>query len=50
MNPKAILSIFAIVAALTLATAIVSTTVIRANSAFGEQTKSRKEFVNAKGL
>jgi hypothetical protein len=34
MNPKTMLSIFAIVAALTLATAVVATTIITANFAF----------------
>ena len=49
MNSKATLSIFAIVAALTLATAVVATTVINAKSAFAQGgPKAEKNFGQCK--
>jgi hypothetical protein len=49
MNSKTTLSIFAIVAALTLATAVVATTVINANSAFAQGgPKAEKNFGQCK--
>ena len=49
MNSKTTLSIFAIVAVLTLATAVVATTVLNANSAFAQGgPKAEKNFGQCK--